>query len=92
MDELLEQGYFACYPNSFVYAERTLRNGAVRRGLIGTVDLEQYDYRKGSGSLIRATEGTVLERIPPRVKNQGKRTAGAAAHYAAARRWRQAGD
>ena len=68
MDELLEQGYFACYPNSFVYAERTLRNGAVRRGLIGTVDLEQYDYRKGSGSLIRATEGTVLERIPPRVK------------------------
>jgi hypothetical protein len=49
------------------YLERTQSNGRVRRGLIGVIDLEQYDYNKGSCSLIRATEGTVLERIPPRL-------------------------
>ena len=48
--------------------ERLQRNGKARYGIIGTVDLEHYDYNKGSESLIRATEGTVLERIPPRVK------------------------
>lgn len=32
------------------------------------LDLEHYDYRKGATSLIRSTEGTILERIPPRVK------------------------
>ena len=37
-------------------------------GLVAAVDLEKYDYTPGSGSLIRATEGTVLERIPPRVR------------------------
>jgi hypothetical protein len=46
--------------------ERTLINGAVRPGLIGAVDLETYDYNPGSVSPIRATEKTVLERIPPR--------------------------
>lgn len=47
---------------------RTQADGKIRTGLIGAVDLERYDYNKGSSSLIRATEGTVLERIPPRVK------------------------
>ena len=55
------------HPNSMLYVERTQSNGKVRRGLIGMVDLEQYDYNKGSRSLIRATEGTVLDRIPPRL-------------------------
>jgi hypothetical protein len=32
------------------------------------LDLEAYDYSKGSTSLIRATEGTIVERIPPRVR------------------------
>ena len=50
-----------------IYLERTQADGKVRRGLIGAVDLEDYDYSKGSDTLIRATEGTVLERIPPRV-------------------------
>ncbi|MCI8388069.1 MAG: DUF1015 domain-containing protein [Clostridiales bacterium] len=54
--------------SSMIYLERTLKSGKVRRGLIGAVDLECYDYNKGATSLIRATEGTVLERIPPRVK------------------------
>ncbi len=55
------------HPDSMIYLERTQSDGLVRRGLIGAVDLECYDYNKGSTSLIRATEGTVLERIPPRV-------------------------
>ena len=56
------------FPDSMIYLERTLKNGKVRKGVIGAVDLECYDYTKGAKSLVRATEGTVLERIPPRVK------------------------
>ncbi|MBE6702051.1 MAG: DUF1015 domain-containing protein [Ruminococcaceae bacterium] len=56
------------HQNKMVYLERTQSNGLVRRGLIGMIDLEHYDYNKGSQSLIRATEGTVLDRIPPRLK------------------------
>ena len=55
------------HKSSMIYLERTLAGGAIRRGLVGCVDLEDYDYKKGADSLIRATEGTVLERIPPRV-------------------------
>ncbi len=53
---------------TMIYLERTQPNGKMRRGIIGMVDLEEYDFSKGSSSLIRATEGTVLERIPPRVR------------------------
>lgn len=56
------------HPDSMIFLERTQRDGVVRRGLIGIVDLEDYDYNRTSRSLIRATEGTVLSRIPPRVK------------------------
>ena len=68
MQKYLDADLFSALENSFIYVERTLRNGAVRHGLIGMLDLEAYDYAKGSQSRIRATEGTVLERIPPRVK------------------------
>ena len=68
MKEYLQQGIFRSCPDSFVYIERTLSDGAVRKGLLGMLDLEEYDYHSGSSSRIRATEGTVLERIPPRVK------------------------
>ena len=54
------------HPASMICLERTLSDGTVRRGLIGKVDLEAYDYRKGSTSLVRATEGTVLSR--PRLR------------------------
>ena len=54
-------------PDAMIYLERVQSDGATRRGIIGMVDLECYDYQKGADSLIRATEGTVLERIPPRV-------------------------
>ena len=56
------------HPDSMIYLERTQRDGIVRRGIVGLIDLEDYDYSRGSESLIRATEGTVLSRIPPRVK------------------------
>ena len=51
-----------------IYTERTQSDGRIRRGLVGAVDLEEYDFLPGSSALIRATEGTVLERIPPRVR------------------------
>lgn len=51
----------------YVLVERTTQSG-VRVGLMAALDLEQYDYAPGSQSLIRATEGTVIERVPPRVK------------------------
>ncbi len=68
MEEYLEKGTFKEIKNSIIYVERTQSDGRVRKGLIGSIDLEEYDFSKGSNSKIRATEGTVLERIPPRVK------------------------
>ncbi|MGI5962854.1 MAG: DUF1015 domain-containing protein [Lawsonibacter sp.] len=67
MTRYLREGLFAVYPDSLIYVERQLHSGAVRRGLVGMVDLEQYDYEPGASTLVRATEGTVLSRIPPRV-------------------------
>ena len=51
-----------------IYVERTLKNGQIRKGLVLALDLEKYDYNKGSTSLIRATEGTIIDRLPPRIK------------------------
>ena len=62
----LEKGYFS-EAEGFVYVERRTNSG-VRRGLVVCLDLEHYDFRKGSTSLIRATEGTILSRLPPRVR------------------------
>jgi len=50
-----------------IYVERTVA-GKMRKGLLLALDLERYDYTKGSSSLIRATEGTIVERLPPRMK------------------------
>ncbi len=68
MEEYLEKDLFVSYDDSLIYIERTQSDGKVRHGLIGKVELDCYDFTPGSGALIRATEGTVLERIPPRVK------------------------
>lgn len=68
MKEYLRSGLFQTYRNCMVYVERTLKNGKVRRGVLGLLDLEEYDYQKGARTLVRATEGTVIERIPPRMK------------------------
>ncbi len=68
MTQYLSEGLFNEYKNSLIYVERTIGGGRIRRGIVGAVDLEAYDYSANSKSLIRATEGTVEERIPPRVK------------------------
>ena len=68
MKKYLDEGVFKTLSDSLVYIERTQSDGKVRHGLIGMVDLDQYDFTPGSGALIRATEGTVLSRIPPRVR------------------------
>ena len=67
MTRYLRSGVFRTLPQALIYVERTLHSGKVRRGVVGMIDLEQYDYEPGSPALIRATEGTVLSRIPPRV-------------------------
>ncbi len=67
MSRYLREGRFREYPETLIYVERTLYSGKVRRGLVGMADLEQYDYEPGAASAIRATEGTVMSRIPPRV-------------------------
>ena len=68
MRKYLDGGVFRTLEDTLIYIERTQSDGKVCHGLIGMVDLEQYDFTPGSGALIRATEGTVLSRIPPRVR------------------------
>ena len=52
----------------FIITDRSTPLHPSRRGIILAVDLETYDFTPGNKALIRATEGTVLSRIPPRVK------------------------
>ena len=66
MEKYLD-GILLSHPESMIYVERTQSDGSVRHGIVLAIDLEAYDYTKGASSLIRATEATVLERIPPRV-------------------------
>ncbi|MBR6646177.1 MAG: DUF1015 domain-containing protein [Clostridia bacterium] len=68
MEKYIADDIFTEYKNSYIYVERTLANGVKRLGIVGAVDLEDYDYNKGSQTKIRATEGTVISRIPPRLK------------------------
>ena len=66
MTEYLK-GVLREHKSSMIYVERTQSDGEIRRGLVGMIDLECYDYNKGADALVRATGGTVLDRIPPRV-------------------------
>ena len=68
MRQYLDTGVFRTLENSYVYVERTLSSGSVRKGLIGALCLDQYDYSRTSSSPVRATEGTVEERLPARIK------------------------
>lgn len=67
MKDYLDEGLFKLYHDSYIYIERTMNNGTVKKGLIGIVDLEYYDFKAGTDAPIRATEKTVLGRIPPRM-------------------------
>lgn len=68
MQNYLDNDIFETYPDSLIYVERIQSDGKCRRGIVGKIDLESYDYRAGSDAEIRATEQTVLSRIPPRVE------------------------
>ncbi len=68
MKEYLDKGAFEEYKNAMIYIERVQADGRVRAGLVGAIDLKEYEYYKGSESQVRATEATVIERIPPRIK------------------------
>lgn len=66
MDEYMKSGILRELCDTFVYVRRVQSDGRIRSGIIGAFDLEEYDFSKGSQSKIRATEGTIIERIPPR--------------------------
>lgn len=66
MREYLAQGIFRPVDGP-IYVERTV-SGRTRSGLMLELDLENYDFTAGSQSLIRATEGTIVDRLPPRIR------------------------
>jgi hypothetical protein len=66
MSRYLTQNLFES-GEGLVYIERAT-GGHTRKGLVVALDLDQYDFRKGSSTLIRASEGTIIERLPPRVR------------------------
>ena len=68
MRDALTSGLLTENRDCFVYIERTLLDGQIRRGLLGVIDLEAYSYAPDADTKIRATERTVPERIPPRVR------------------------
>jgi hypothetical protein len=65
MQQYLSKGFLAGQPG-MILVEREA-SGKTRTGLMLALDLEAYDYHRGSQTLIRATEGTILERLPPRM-------------------------
>lgn len=67
MKDYVNQGELRTVENSYTYVERTLPEGGVRRGLVGKIDLESYDWAEGTATPVRATEGTVESRLPSRV-------------------------
>lgn len=67
MRSYLSGGVFKKVEGGFVLVERTTQSGT-RTGIVLAIDLEAYDFSKGSKALIRSTEATILERIPPRVR------------------------
>jgi hypothetical protein len=68
MKTYLAGGVFAPPRRGFVYLERSTPYHPLRRGLVMALDLDRYDWKPGSAPLIRATEGTVPERLPPRME------------------------
>ena len=72
MEGYISQGLFKEIKNSYIYVERTLSDGSIRKGLVGIVDLEEYDflnpYSEANGAAIIASEGTAIDRLPPRIR------------------------
>ena len=68
MKKYVNEGILEEQEPGFIYIDRKTSHAASRKGLIVALDLERYDYNKGSQTLIRATEGTDVQRLPPRVR------------------------
>lgn len=68
MKDYIDGGVFNTVKNTFIYVEREVTGGKIRKGIVGLIKLADYSYQKKSNALIRATEATVIERIPPRVE------------------------
>ena len=66
MEHYLAEGIFREEKDCFIYLERTISDGRIRRGLMAALDLEQYDNAPDTRSPVRATEATVAERMPLR--------------------------
>ncbi len=67
MQNYLESGFFKTVNGGFILVERTTDSG-MRTGIMLAVDLEKYSFEKGAKTLIRSTEATILDRLPPRIK------------------------
>lgn len=67
MSDYLGGGLFEEHPDTMVLVRRETRHGVVRWGLMVALDLEHYSWEPDARTLIRATEGTILDRLPPRV-------------------------
>ncbi len=68
MNGYINSGVFNTVKDTFIYVEREVTGGKIRKGIVGLIKLSDYSYEKGSKAVIRATEATVIERIPPRVE------------------------
>lgn len=68
MSDYISSGVLKTQRQHLIYVKRTLANGKVRRGLVGAIDLEVYDYSDGTTALCRPTEMTVTSRLPARVE------------------------
>ena len=68
MEQYLSDGIFRPLPACYLYVERTLQDGSIRKGVVGLLDLEAYDFGDKAETPVRATERTVVSRIPARVK------------------------
>ncbi|MDP4181734.1 MAG: DUF1015 domain-containing protein [Bacillota bacterium] len=68
MVEYVKNGVLEEQQPGFFLVDRKTSHAESRKGLVIMLDLEMYDYREGSQSLIRATERTDVNRLPPRIK------------------------
>lgn len=66
MQDYLQDGVLQS-TEGMIFVQRQTSTG-LRQGLVAALDLEAYDYHKGSGTLVRATEGTIEDRLPPRMR------------------------
>ncbi len=68
MNQYLADGVLAAQEQGFMLVDRKTSHAPSRKGLVVALDLEAYDYRPGSKTMIRTTEGTIVDRLPPRIR------------------------